>query len=101
MTLEWARSSGIPMRYKFPAAALLLAFALAARAAAPAVDSDYAREKRWADEIVPSLVVGEAVWLQGKRPQKFLGLYAEAKNPKGAIIFAHGLGVNPDYGLIG
>jgi alpha-beta hydrolase superfamily lysophospholipase len=63
--------------------------------------SDYAREKRWADEVVPSLVVGEAVWLEAPRTQKFLGVYAEAKNPKGAVILAHGLGVNPDYGLIG
>jgi pimeloyl-ACP methyl ester carboxylesterase len=80
-------------------AVFLLAAALCAPCAAQ--NSDYAREKRWADEIVPGLVVGEAVWLQGKQPQKFLGLYAEAKDPKGAVIFAHGLGVNPDYGLIG
>jgi pimeloyl-ACP methyl ester carboxylesterase len=63
--------------------------------------SDYAREKRWADEIVPSLVVGEAVWLEAPRTQRFLGIYAEAKNPKGAVVLAHGLGVHPDYGLIG
>jgi hypothetical protein len=89
-------------------AVFLLAAALcappAAPAAPPAPGSDTAREKRWADEIVPALVVGEAVWLQGKRPQKFLGLYAEAKGAKetkGAVILAHGLGVNPDYGLVG
>ena len=63
--------------------------------------SDYAREKRWADEVVPSLVVGEPVWLEAPRTKKFLGIYAEAKNPKGAVILAHGLGVNPDYGVIG
>jgi len=63
--------------------------------------SDYAREKRWADEIVPSLVVGEPVWLEAPRTQKFLGIYAEAKNAKGAVILAHGLGVHPDYGIIG
>jgi pimeloyl-ACP methyl ester carboxylesterase len=85
-------------------AVFLLAAALCAppaAAAPPAPSSDYAREKRWADEIVPGLVVGQAVWLQGKRPQKFLALYAEAKDAKGAVILAHGLGVNPDYGLIG
>jgi pimeloyl-ACP methyl ester carboxylesterase len=63
--------------------------------------SDYAREKRWADEIVPSLVVGEPVWLEAPRTQKFLGIYTEAKNAKGAVILAHGLGVHPDYGIIG
>lgn len=88
------------MRTNLPAV-LLLAAALCAPLSASAQNSDYAREKRWADEIVPGLVVGEAVWLQGKQPQKFLGLYAEAKDAKGAVILAHGMGVNPDYGLIG
>jgi len=63
--------------------------------------SDYAREKRWADQIVPALVSGEAVWLEAPRTEKFLGIYSEAKNAKGAIILAHGLGVHPDYGVIG
>ena len=63
--------------------------------------SDYAREKRWAGEVVPSIVVGEAVWLEAPRTEKFLGIYTEAKNAKGAIVLAHGLGVHPDYGLIG
>jgi len=63
--------------------------------------SNYAREKRWAEEIVPSLVVGEAVWLEAPRTEKFLGIYTEARNAKTAIILAHGLGVHPDHGLIG
>ena len=63
--------------------------------------SDYAREKRWAEQIVPTLVAGEAVWLEAPRTEKFLGIYTEAKPAKGAIILAHGLGVHPDYGVIG
>src|SRR5262252_10564800 len=63
--------------------------------------SDYAREKRWADQIVPTLVSGEPVWLEAPRTEKFLGIYTEAPNAKGAIILAHGLGVHPDYGVIG
>jgi hypothetical protein len=63
--------------------------------------SDYAREKRWADEILPSIVSGEPVWLEAPRTEKFLGIYTDTKNAKGAIILAHGLGVHPDYGLIG
>jgi pimeloyl-ACP methyl ester carboxylesterase len=63
--------------------------------------SDYAREKRWADQIVPTLVSGEVVWLEAPRTEKFLGLYTEAPSAKGAIILAHGLGVHPDYGVIG
>ncbi len=49
-------------------------------AAAQQQPSDYAREKRWADEIVPQLVVGEPGWLEAPRTEKFLGIYTEAKN---------------------
>jgi len=63
--------------------------------------SDYAREKRWAEQIVPTLVTGEAVWLEAPRTEKFLGIYTEAPSAKGAIILAHGLGVHPDWGVIG
>src|SRR5690242_4486815 len=85
------------LRWKIMCAAALWA-SLAGAAQLP---SDYAREKRWADEIVPQLVSGEAVWLEAPRTEKFLGIYTEAKNAKGATILAHGLGVHPDYGLIG
>jgi pimeloyl-ACP methyl ester carboxylesterase len=66
--------------------------------------SDYAREKRWAEEIVPSIVVGEPVWLDAPRTEKFLAIHSgtkDAKEAKGAIVLAHGLGVHPDHGLIG
>jgi hypothetical protein len=43
-------------------------------AAAQQQPSDYAREKRWADEIVPQLVTGDAVWLEAPRTEKFLGI---------------------------
>jgi pimeloyl-ACP methyl ester carboxylesterase len=65
------------------------------------VTSNYAREKRWAEEIVPALVVGEAVWLEAPRTEKFLGILTEVKDAKTAIVLAHGLGVHPDHGLIG
>ncbi|HMH19232.1 MAG TPA: DUF3530 family protein [Burkholderiales bacterium] len=91
------------LRWKAICAVVLCAPLLAAAQQQP---SDYKREKRWADEVVPALVSGEAVWLEAPRTEKFLGIYteaksAEAKNAKGAIILAHGLGVHPDYGLIG
>jgi pimeloyl-ACP methyl ester carboxylesterase len=66
-----------------------------------AFSQDYAREKRWADEIVPGLVIGDAVWLQQKNGHKFLTLYTQASNPKGAVIIAHGRGWSPDYELYG
>jgi len=81
------------------AAALLVPVALPALAQQQ--PSDYAREKRWADEIVPAIVVGEPVWLEAPRTKKFLAIYSEAKEAKGAIVLAHGMGVHPDYGIIG
>ena len=73
--------------------------------ASPAGAQDYAREKRWADEIVPSVVVGDPVYLQqtrGKDPaHRFLGLYAVAPNAKAAIVLVHSVGVHPDHGIIG
>jgi pimeloyl-ACP methyl ester carboxylesterase len=62
---------------------------------------DYAREKRWADEITPTLVVGDAVYLAQASGHKFMALYTEAKNPRAAVIVVHGLGIHPDWALIG
>lgn len=60
--------------------------------------SDREKEKRWADQIVDFMVVGEAVWLQDDKA-KFLGLYsASPREPgKGAAIIVHGLGAHPDW----
>ena len=71
--------------------------------AASARAQDYAREKRWADEVVPNIVVGDAVWLQerGEGGRKFLGLYTPVKGAKQAVLLVHGLGVHPNWGLIG
>lgn len=69
--------------------------------ALPAVASDYAREKKWADEIVPGIVVGDPVYLETPRGHhKFLTLFTPA-GPDKAIIVVHGLGIHPDWGLIG
>lgn len=76
--------------------ALLLGMLMATLAMA----SDYAREKKWADEILPSVLVGDPVWLDGPDKHKFLGLYTEAPNARGAVILGHGIGVHPDWGLI-
>lgn len=67
---------------------------------AAAFAADYAREKKWADEILPAVLVGDPVWLEGPNRHKFLGLYAEAGSPKAAVIIVHGIGVHPDHGLI-
>ena len=62
---------------------------------------DYAREKRWADEVTPGLVVGDAVYLTQKSGHKFLAIYTAVSQPRAAVITVHGLGVHPDWGLVG
>jgi len=69
--------------------------------ASVAVAQDYEREKRWADEVVPNLVVGDAVQLKLPSGREFLGIYTENKVAKNAILLVHGIGVHPDHGLIG
>ena len=77
------------------AAWILLVAALSAAA------QDYEREKRWAAEIVPNLVVGDAVQLKLPSGREFLGLYVERKSAPTAILLLHGVGVHPDHGIIG
>jgi alpha/beta superfamily hydrolase len=62
---------------------------------------DYEREKRWSDQIVPAILVGDVVWLQQKGGHKFLAIYTQAEKPRGAVIIGHGRGWNPDFELYG
>lgn len=81
--------------------ALLFALLLVAGAHAAAA-ADYAREERWAQEILPSLVVGDAVYLATPARTRVLAILTEPPGPaKGAVIVVHGLGVHPDWALIG
>ena len=78
---------------------LVLAFAGGASAA---IVADTARETRWANEVVPQLVVGDAVWLATPRHSRVLALYTKAPTAtQNAVIVVHGLGVHPDWNLIG
>jgi len=60
--------------------------------------SDFAKEKRWADQIVDSIMTGEAVWLKDGK-NKFLSLFTESTTgkTKGALIVVHGIGVHPNW----
>lgn len=80
-------------------AAIAVTLLLAANVPA-ASTSNLEREKNWAEQIVDSLIAGEAVWLEA-RGVKFLGLYTApaATSDKGAI-FLHGRGVHPAWGFI-
>ena len=79
----------------------LLVAVVLALSALVAHAQDYYREKRWSDQIVPGLVVGEAVWIQQANEHRFLSLWTEADKARGAIILGHGRGWNPDFELYG
>lgn len=71
--------------------------------------ADYSREKKWADEVVPGIVVGDTVYLELKNSHKFLSIYTEAQNAKSertkseriGLVVVHGLGIHPDWNMIG
>lgn len=86
------------LRARFFFALLLAVVALpAARAQQP----DYEREKRWSDQIVPAILVGDVNWIKQKNGHEFLAIYTKAEKPRGALILGHGRGWNPDFELYG
>jgi hypothetical protein len=60
--------------------------------------SDLAREKRLSDQIIDSILDGEAVFLKTEQ-HKFLSIYMESESdsPKGAAIILHGRGYHPNW----
>lgn len=76
----------------------LLLLSLISLGAIAASLSDRAKEKRWEDQIVPDLFVGEAVKLNADGVE-FLSIYTEAATdkPKGGVIVLHGIGVHPAW----
>lgn len=81
-------------------AALLLGIQLLISQPLLAAQADYAREKRWADEITPAVLVGDPVQLRLPAGRDFLGLYAPNTKARAGLVIVHGLGVHPDWGLI-
>ena len=79
------------------AAALVAAFP----ASAVLAQADYAREERLAEETVSGIVVGEAVRLELESGRRVLALHTPAPRAASGVVLAHGLGVHPDWGLIG
>ncbi len=76
----------------------VLVFLSALVSAGGAYSSDTEKEKRWADQIVDSLLVGDAEWLEADG-QKFLGIFTEDQtgDAKGGAIILHGIGVHPNW----
>ena len=85
-----------------PLHALAAACLVAAFFPAPvSAQADYAREKRLADEVAPGIVVGDPVWIELPSGRKFLAIHAPAAKAAAGVIVVHGLGLHPDWGLIG
>lgn len=75
----------------------LMFFALLGSAYA-ATKSDVAKEKRWEEQIVPSLLVGDPIMLKAGDVE-FLALVADnmADKELGGAIIIHGIGVHPAW----
>lgn len=70
---------------------VLLAFAFNCHA------SDLAKERRWAEQVVDSIMDGDAEMLKDGN-NEFLSIYTEAAEHKGrAAIVMHGTGIHPDW----
>ena len=86
-------------------ATVVLAICACGGASSAPITPDYAREDRWAQEVVPSVVTGDAVYLDTPSHARVLALFAEPErvtgSTKGAAVIVHGLGLHPDWGLIG
>lgn len=62
--------------------------------------SDIAKEQRWADQVVDSLMDGDELWLKtsDSTDQKFLGIYTESTSDSNdAVLIMHGTGIHPDW----
>lgn len=86
---------------RFLSSVYVMSLALGLAVSAPAISADYAREKNWANEVTPSVMTGDPVWLELSGGHKFLTLFTEAGEAKAGVIVVHGMGVHPDWGLIG
>ena len=83
--------------------AMLTATTLALCASGASCAADYEREARLAQEVVPAIVVGDAVYLATARQPRVLAIYTEAATlaiAGAAVIVVHGVGVHPDWALI-
>ena len=99
--MSWARFALNPDCTPNPAAMRYIVQLLLLIVAPLAYGADYVREQKWADEITPGIVVGEPVFLEGRAGHKFLTIYTEAPDAKAGLVIVHGIGVHPDWGLIG
>lgn len=75
---------------------LMLIFVVLIISPAHAIEPDLEREQRLADEIVDTILDGDAKWLEADG-RKFLSIFTEAEKSHGAVIILHGRGFHPDW----
>ncbi len=65
---------------------------------ATAQASDMAKEKRWAEQITDSILIGQIQWLDVNK-QKILSIYTAPTVPKvmGGALILHGSGAHPNW----
>ena len=95
------------MRFIFETSCKWIAFIVLGAMLSSSVSfaQDYAREKRWADEIKPAILVGDPIYLElpdgPGQGHKFLAIEAPGNNKVSAIVIVHGVGLHPDHSVIG
>ncbi len=63
-----------------------------------ATQSDVAKERRWAEQVIDGLLDGDEIWLDDGDGHKFLGILTEGDGEDGhAVILVHGIGVHPNW----
>lgn len=77
---------------------VLLVAAVTLAAPVHATNSDVAKEKRWAEQVIDSLLDGDELWLDDGGGHEFLGILTEGDASSGrAVILVHGIGVHPNW----
>jgi pimeloyl-ACP methyl ester carboxylesterase len=76
----------------------LMHFILLFSSVVDATGSDNAKEQRWAEQVVDSLLDGDDVWLDDSAGHEFLGILTEGDVESGrAVLLLHGAGVHPNW----
>lgn len=77
---------------------LVLGFGITLLAMMNAHATDVAKEGRWAEQVVDSLLDGDELWLDDGDGHEFLGILTEADTESTrAVLLLHGIGVHPNW----
>ena len=86
------------MKHKKISRLWILALTLVLSLPVFATNSDVAKEKRWAEQVIDGLLDGDELWLTDPGGHEFLGILTEGDADSGrAVILVHGIGVHPNW----